>query len=71
MDMGNAWKDHWLSGKKEGRKEGVTQGIEALILDNLEEGKNEETIIGKLERRFGLNGPEAKEYFDRFSKTAV
>lgn len=52
-------------------EEGIEQGIEALILDNLEDGKSEEVIIGKLVKRFGLNIEAAKEYFEKYSKEIV
>lgn len=52
-------------------EEGIEQGIEALILDNLEDGKSEEVIIGKLVKRFGLNTEAAKEYFEKYSKETV
>ena len=44
---------------------GVEKGINALILDNLEDGKTEEQILDKLVRRFSLSREEAKQYFDR------
>lgn len=63
-DMCKAWQDQWLDGKAEGREE----GIEALILDNLEDGKTEEVIINKLIRRFGLKTEEARNYYDKYAK---
>lgn len=63
-DMCKAWQDQWLDGKAEGREE----GIEALILDNLEDGKTEEVIINKLIRRFGLKPEEAQNYYDKYAK---
>lgn len=53
------------------RNEGIERGIEALILDNLEDGKSEEVIIGKLVKRFELNPETAKEYFEKYSKETV
>ena len=49
-------------------EKGIEKGIEALILDNLEDGKSEEVIINKLERRFDLNKKDAKEYFDKYAR---
>lgn len=46
-------------------EKGMEKGIEALILDNLEDGKTEAQILDKLERRFSLNRERAKEYFDK------
>lgn len=75
-DMCKAWEDHRESGIELGRTEGIELGrteggIEALILDNLEDGKPEEVIIGKLVKRFGLEPDTAKEYFDKYSKETV
>lgn len=53
------------------RNEGIEQGIEALILDNLEDGKSEEAIVNKLVRRFRLETEDAKAYFDKFAKESV
>ena len=60
-DMCKAWEEQWLDGKIEG-------GIEALILDNIEDGKTEEAIISKLIKRFNLNEDEAKKYFEKYTK---
>ena len=53
-------------GIKEGRAQGIEQGIEqgivALILDNLEDGRDLETIKSKLIKRFGLTEEKAKYY---------
>ena len=46
-----------------GFDKGVSQGIKALILDNLEEGKTKETIILKIIKNFSLSEKEANEYF--------
>lgn len=51
-----------------GVEQGIEQGIHALILDNLEDGKDEQTICVKLSKRFGLSCEEAKEkirYYQR------
>jgi len=53
------------------KKEGIKEGIKALILDNLEDGKTEDVIIGKLVKRFQLEKAAAKEYFDQFSKAVI
>ncbi len=55
-------------GRKVGLVEGRTAGgIEILILDNLEEGKTEEQILSKLQKRFGLTREAAKEYIEKYS----
>lgn len=49
------------------RNEGLEQGIEALVLDNLEEGFSEERILTKLEKRFSLDRERALIYYKKFS----
>ncbi|MCM1569002.1 MAG: Rpn family recombination-promoting nuclease/putative transposase [Roseburia sp.] len=56
-------------GREEGIKEGREEGIRVFILDNAEEGKTEEVIVGKLISRFGLDREQAEEYYDRFAVT--
>ena len=53
---------------EEGIEQGIEQGIKVLILDNLEDGKSEETIVNKLVRGFELETKKAKEYFDKYAK---
>ena len=57
--------------RNEGIEQGIKQGIEALILDNLEDGKSEEAIVNKLVRRFRLETEDAKAYFDKYAKESV
>ena len=45
--------------------------IEQLILDNLEEHRTEEIIIGKLVHGFSLTKEQAKTYYDKYSKVVV
>ena len=52
-------------GRQEGIQEGRQEGMRILILDNLEEGKTEETIIKKLMRGYSLGQDEAKGCYDR------
>ena len=54
--------------REEGIEQGIEQGIKVLILDNLEDGKSEETIVNKLVRGFDLETKEAKAYFDKYAK---
>ena len=51
---------------QEAREEG---GIQALVLDNLEEGVSRDRIIQKLQRRFSLDKARAEAYFERFQGT--
>ncbi|MDD3340393.1 MAG: hypothetical protein PHS82_16255 [Lachnospiraceae bacterium] len=54
--------------KEEGRVEGVEHGIEAFILDNLEENVSETRIMEKLMKRFNLTENQAKDYYKKFAK---
>ena len=45
--------------------------IEQLILDNLEEHRTEEIIIGKLVHWFSLTREQAKMYYDKYNKVVV
>ncbi len=53
---------------EEGRQEGREEGIQALILDYLEEGFLKEKIITKLQKRFSLTKEQAEEYFYQFNR---
>lgn len=70
-DMCKAWEEQWLDGKSEGIEQGREQGIEALILDNLEDGRTEEVIINKLIKRFEMKAEDARRYFDKYAKETV
>lgn len=67
------------SGREEGLKEGLKEGleeerersIERMILDNQEERRTEETIIGKLIRWFSLTKDEARAYYDKYAKAVI
>ena len=50
------------------REEGREEGIQILILDNLEEQIPEERILAKLQKHYNLTKEKAKEYYDRFSQ---
>ena len=54
-----------------GREEGIRQGIEQMVLENLEEQRPEEIIIGKLVRWFSLTQEQAKSYYDKYSGVLV
>lgn len=55
--------------REQGVQEGIQQGIEALILDNLEENISREKIISKLQRHFELPLEKAEMYYEKFSRT--
>ncbi len=63
------------SGREEGREEGLEEererSIERMILDNQEERRTEETIIGKLIRWFSLTKDEARAYYDKYAKAVI
>ena len=58
-------------GKEIGIAEGRTQGIEAFILDNLEENIPRGRIIDKLIRRFSLSREDAERCYRRVLDNAV
>ena len=57
--------------REEGRQDGINQGIEAFILDNLEENIPASRIIEKLQRRFHLTEEEANTYFEKYALVEV
>ena len=56
-------KAEFEAGVEQGREE----GLQALILDNFEEGKSESVILEKLCKRFQLSGEQAKKYFEKYA----
>ena len=50
------------------RQEGRLEGIQALVLDYIEEGFSREKIISKLQKRFSLSKEQAEQYYNQFSK---
>lgn len=60
--MCKAWDDHWKSGERAGRE----QGIEVFIQDKIDDGVDEECIVNKLVFRFRLTDKEAKEYVEKY-----
>lgn len=67
----DAEREGMAKGMAEGRDKGIAEGIKIFILDNLEEGKDEQTIIGKLVRLFHVGADEAKKFYDEYSAAAV
>lgn len=58
------------TGIETGMKTGIEKGIEALVLDNLEEGKEEAVILAKIQKRFDLSEEEAIQYLRIYIKKA-
>ncbi len=56
--------------RAEGIAEGRAEGIAALILDNLEDGKSKEIILEKLTRHFSLSIEQAQQYYEKYSDGA-
>ena len=56
---------------EEGRIAGIEQGIEAFIIDNLEEGKSEEIVLKKLTKHFQMKSEMAKTYYDRYASEFI
>lgn len=50
------------------RSEGLEEGIQVFILDNLEEKIPKTRILEKLQRRFKLSAEVAKSYFDKYAE---
>lgn len=53
--------------KQEGINQGLGHGIEAFVLDHLEDGMEEKRIIEKLQKRFRLDAEAALETVRRCS----
>ena len=49
-------------------EDGREEGIQALVLDNLEEGTSKERILAKLQKRFELAREKAEYYYDKFAR---
>ena len=47
-------------------RDGLEVGIQAMILDNLEEKTPMEKILAKLQKRFNLTEEKAEEYYRKF-----
>jgi len=50
----------------EASRKGMAQGIEAFILDNVEEGRSQNIILDKLVRRFSLSRDDAEKYYKQY-----
>lgn len=51
----------------DGMEKGIEKGIQALVLDNLEEQIPKERIIRKLQKRFHLTAEKSEQYYEKFS----
>lgn len=51
--------------RKEEYERGIEKGIEALILDGIENGFKKEVIIAKLIKRFELNKTDTENYYEK------
>lgn len=60
-------QEHIEMEREEARQEGREEGIQALILDNLEEGTPKEKIIDKVSRRFLLGKEEAAVFYEKYA----
>ena len=54
-------------GRELGLEQGLMNGINALIIDNLEDGKDTEVIKAKLMKRFDLSEEKALHYLESFN----
>ena len=50
-----------------GRSEGLTEGVKAFILDNIEENIPKERVIEKLQKRFDMTEEEALDKYAKYS----
>ncbi len=64
IDMCKALDDLY----QDGVNEGVERGIQAMILDYLEEGYDREKILKKLQKRFSIKQEAAEQYFEKAEK---
>lgn len=54
--------------KREGKQQGIEQGIAAFVRDYVEDGRTPKVIIEKLQLRFGLDEEKARQYYDEYSR---
>ena len=70
MTMAQFSRDDILiyQGREEGREEGIEEGIRAFILDKVEDGVAENTIVKKLSKHFTLDEKTARQYYRIYAK---
>lgn len=61
------WEEGMETGLEKGMAKGMAKGIQALILDNMEEGIPRGRIIEKLCRRFSLSEEVAIAYYEKYA----
>ena len=61
------WEEGMETGLEKGMAKGMAKGIQALILDNMEEGIPRGRIIEKLCRRFSLSEDVAIAYYEKYA----
>lgn len=70
-EMCEAWDGAMMMYRDEALKEGLREGgIQSLILDNLEDGRQKAIILMKLQRRYSLSEEKAEEYYERYAGEA-
>ncbi|PWL54126.1 MAG: hypothetical protein DBY33_04245 [Lachnospiraceae bacterium] len=57
--------------ERRGQQKEFERSIERMVLENLEEHRTEETIVGKLVRWFSLTKEQAKMYYDKCARDVV
>lgn len=57
--------------ERRGQQKEFERSIERMVLENLEEHRTEETIVGKLVRWFSLTKEQAKMYYDKYARVVV
>ena len=62
VDMCKAIQDMMEESEERGIQIGEKRGIQAMILDNLEDGRDVDVIAHKLTKRFGLSEEDAFEH---------
>lgn len=68
-DEANHMRHVKAEGIEEGRIEGRIEGIAALIQDNLEDGRDAQTILQKLMKYFHLDERESKMHLEQYMKS--
>ena len=56
--------------REEGMEKGIEKGMEAMVLENLEDGKTQAQIESRLMRHFDLDAKRAHEIFCKYSQTS-
>ena len=51
--------------------EGIEQGIEAFVLDKIEDSVSRSEILARLMKRFKLTEQEAEKYYEKYASAAV